>query len=88
MIRRWALSSILISPTIPLLYDVMQDSPDDEFQDAQPRQTTELNETNVHVKYCYCYKQVTVLHDLLLLHFTYETITHLSIKHPQLTVNR
>jgi len=36
MIRRngdCALSSGLFSPTIPLLYDVTRDSPDDEFQE-------------------------------------------------------
>jgi len=36
MIRRigdYALSSALFSPTIPLLYDVTRDSPDDEFQE-------------------------------------------------------
>ena len=29
----YALSSVLFSPTIPLLYDVTRGSPDDEFQE-------------------------------------------------------
>jgi len=49
MIRRSALSSVLFSPTILLLYDVTRGSPDDEFHEFISKMLSSLSLLSTYV---------------------------------------